>query len=175
MYNYLFKELIERFKNQEVSAFEMIYDEFKRLINFYARKLAYEDASGELTLFLIELIYSPKIAKFPCDKTDSLQRYIAVAIRNKYIELSKKKSRENSFCLELCEWDGSENNFINKLQVEEALGHLTERQRNIILYKYVYGFSDCQIAKMLSITRQSVNRLKNRGLKELKNYYGVQI
>lgn len=173
MYNYLLKELIERFKNQEISAFEMIYDEFKGLINFYARKLAYEDAIGELTLFLIELIYSVKMTKFPYDKTDSLHRYIAVAVRNKYIELSKKKSCENSFCFELFESDGKENSAIERIQIEEALAYLTERQKKIIVYKYIYGFSDCQIAKLLSITRQSVNRLKNRGLKELKNYYGV--
>lgn len=173
MYNYLLKELIERFKKQEISAFEMIYEEFKGLMNFYARKLAYEDAIGELTLFLIELIYGVKLTKFPCDKTDSLHRYIAVAIRNKYIELSKKKSRENNFCLELYECDIKQNSFIERIQVEEALQYLTERQRKIIVYKYIYGLSDCQIANMLSITRQSVNRLKNRGLKELKNYYGV--
>ncbi len=173
MYNYLLKELIERFKKQEISAFEMIYEEFKGLMNYYARKLAYEDAIGELTLFLIELIYGVKLTKFSYDKTDSLHRYIAVAIRNKYIELSKKKSRENNFCLELYESDIKQNSFIERIQVEEALQYLTERQRKIIVYKYIYGLSDCQIANMLSITRQSVNRLKNRGLKELKNYYGV--
>ena len=101
MYNYLLLSLVKNFRKNDETAFDMIYEEFKGLINFYARKLQYEDATGELTLFFIELLLSNRLLKFQPDKSDSLKRYIAVSIRNKYIALSKEKQKSynKTYCL----------------------------------------------------------------------------
>lgn len=171
MYNYLLKGLIKDLKKQDVTAFEIIFEEFRGLISFYAKKTGYEDTFGELSLFLIELLYSIDLSKFKKDKSDTLKRYIAVSIRNKYISLSKqfceKEKREMSFF----EKDSYSIGFEGMLDMLDALKHLSSSQRNVLIYKYVYSLSDCQIAEMLGITRQAVNRLKNRGLKSLKNYF----
>lgn len=49
--------------------------------------------------------------------------------------------------------------------------HLTELQRKIILLKYIYGYSDQEIANRLKISRQAVNRAKNRGVKIIRENY----
>lgn len=174
VYNYVLKNLIENFRRQDMAAFEIIYEEFKSRISFYARKQRNEDLIGELTLFLIELIYHIDIDKFCSDKSEGLERYILVSLKNEYISICRKSIKEKDFLREtyesaLADVDSTE----MRVDICEALGNLTKRQRDIIICKYIYCLSDFQIAEIFKISRQAVNRLKNRGLKVLKEYYSM--
>lgn len=69
---------------------------------------------------------------------------------------------------------------INELQSEyfesefefiELLKVLTEKECYIIKLIYCYGFSVSEIAQIMKISRQAVNKCKNRALKKLKNIY----
>lgn len=171
MYNYLLKGLIKDLRGQDITAFEIIFEEFKGLISFYSKKVNNEDTFGELSLFLLELLYSIDLSKFKKDKSDTLKRYIAVSLRNRYIALSKQLSDREKRELSFFEKDSFCYGFEGVLDMLDALKHLSSSQQNVLIYKYVYSLSDCQIAEMLGITRQAVNRLKNRGLKALKNYF----
>ena len=171
MYNYLLKGLIEDFKKQDMTAFEIIYEEFKGLIAFYSRKLNDADAFSELTLYFIEILYKIELSKFRKDKTDSLKRYIAVALRNRYIAISKKQSERHQNELNILENDSCCVGFEALIETLDTLKYLTKSQRTIIIYKYIFSLSDFQIAEMLGTTRQAVNRLKNRALETLKKYY----
>ncbi|KAA8666397.1 sigma factor-like helix-turn-helix DNA-binding protein [Clostridium sp. HV4-5-A1G] len=42
--------------------------------------------------------------------------------------------------------------------------------KKVIIKKFFYGFTDTEIGKQLSISRQAVNRLKNRALERLRNF-----
>lgn len=170
MQNSLLIPLVLRFRNQDMCAFNMIYDEFKRLIYHYSGKLWDDDAVGELTLFLIELLYSAPVERFPPDETDSFKRYIAVAIKHKYIALLKDKLKNEHTC-DILESDFFEEDILSNISVKEALKCLSSKQRIIIVYKYFYCLPDSQIAQILGITRQAVNRLKNRALSLLKEFY----
>lgn len=174
MYNCVLRNLILSFRSQDVAAFELIFDEFKRIIYYYARKQKNEDIIGELTLFLIELLYKIDISRFKADRSEELRNYISVSLKNKYISFCRKQSKDNSVLREVYEEDlisyGSADMHID---ICEALGCLTERQRDIIICKYIYCLSDFQIGEIFKISRQAVNRLKNRALKELKEYYSI--
>lgn len=172
MCNSELKKLIKKYKSQDMTAFSPIYEEFKRFILLYSRRLGYEDATQELTIFLIELLYDMNISKFPSDSSDGLTRYIAVAIRNKYIALSKTNEKYSLMCAELYEsevfyCDSTE----ERICVEEALKGLTHRQRLIIIYKYILNYSDSEISLLLGISRQAVNRIKNRAFVTLREFY----
>ncbi len=174
MYNYVLKGLIENFRMQDMAAFEIIFYEFKSRIYSYARKQKNEDLIGELTLFLIELINHMDIDRFCSDKSDGLERYISVSLKNKYISFCRKNAREKDMLRDpfesaLISVDSAE----SRVDICEALSNLTERQRDIIICKYIYCLSDFQIAEIFKISRQAVNRLKNRGLNTLKEYYSM--
>lgn len=170
MENRLLIHLTERFRNQDMNAFAAIYDQFKKLIYHYSGKLWDDDAVQEMTLFLIELLYSAPLERFQRDASDSFKRYIAVAIKHKYIAILKENLRFDR-CCNLLESDLCEEDLETNLSVKEALKCLSSKQRIIIVYKYFYCLSDSQIAEMLGITRQAVNRLKNRALLLLKEFY----
>ncbi|HAQ41984.1 MAG TPA: hypothetical protein DCM73_14895 [Clostridiales bacterium] len=48
---------------------------------------------------------------------------------------------------------------------------LTELQKKIIVYRYIYGYSSQEIAQKLKVSRQAVNRTKNRAIKVIKTVY----
>ena len=83
---------VKEIRAGNASGFEELYEAFLRLINFYGRKIG-EDGSEELILFFTELLHSLDIGKFTPDESEELNKYIAVSIRNRYIELSRRKSR----------------------------------------------------------------------------------
>ena len=172
MNNRVLKLYIKSFKNQKTEVFPRILRVFKRLISHYANLLDGEDAQQELNLFFIELLFSIDIEKFTSDNSSSLARYIAVAIKNKYIELFWRNSRYKSRYLPF-----SENFFISgskiefRLEMADMLNFLSEKQRKVIVCKYFYNYSDAEISNILGISRQAVNNLKNRALKTLRQFY----
>lgn len=171
MQNFLFKNLIIRFRQGDMTAFGAIYERFKNLILYYSSKIGDEDALQELNIFLIELLYDIDISLFDDIASNDIQRYIAVSIKNQYLKISRKRSDYAKLYCELYENElrcalSEENLFI-----EEILKNLSDKQRLIILYKYVYNYTDAEIAIMLKISRQAVNRLKNRALSVLKKIY----
>lgn len=174
MYNYVLKGLIESFRHQDVAAFEVIFEEFKKNIYYYARRQKNEDLIGELTLFLIELIYRIDIERFRDDKSDDMRKYISVSLKNKYISICRKQTAENTLFSDIYKEDLiSGSNLEDSLDIWDALKCCTPRQREIIICKYIYCLSDFEISEIFKISRQAVNRLKNRGLKELKEYYSM--
>ncbi len=172
MCNRCLKVLIEKFKKQDMTVFETLYDVFKRLIMFYSQKLHYDDAAGDLTLFFIELLYQLDLSKFESDDSISIKKYIAVSIKNRYIALSVNKDRYFKFSNNLHEnSDGYLPDFEDRFSLLESIRGLSEKQKMIVVYKYIYGYSDFEISVLLGISRQAVNRLKNRALISLREFF----
>ena len=171
MCNRMLKPMIQKFKNQDMSVFEFLYDEFKKLIMFYAKKLFYDDVACDLTLFLIELFYQIDLSKFMPDESLGIKKYIAVSIKNQYIALSLQRDKYNKISNKIYEdFDGYFPDYEESFSVLESLEILPEKQKTIIIFRYIYGYSIFEIAVMLGISRQAVNNLKNRALNTLKEF-----
>lgn len=79
---------------------------------------------------------------------------------------------QTSLCVEYCEDIAAyDPHFEDNLILSEFLLLLTKKQNQVIVYKYFYGYSDSEISTYLHISRQEVNRLKTRGLLELKKLF----
>ena len=170
MCNLTLYPLIKTYQAGDMSVFELIHNEFKNMNMYYSIRLRYDDALQELNVFLVELLYNIPLYKFSQDSSISLNSYIAVAIKNKYIALSRAKQEERFVELDenlLYDSPRYEENII----LEAALSNLSEKQRTVIYEKYIYGYSDCEISESLRISRQAVNRLINRGIALLREYY----
>lgn len=144
------------------------------MINFYSKKIGTEDARQELIMFLLETFYNVDLERFKDDEGDNLNRYIAVALRNKYIALSKEYVKDLTNLLNLYERDATYSYSDDEIFLRDMLKVLSEKQRRIIVYKYLYGYSDLEIAKILGISRQAVNRLKNRGFELIRESFLVE-
>lgn len=164
-------------KQRNTKAMQYMVDKFTPLISKYSYLLNYEDAKQDMTLAFIEVINSIPIQNFQIQHSQyPILGYIKYSIKNKYIYLSKRKNA----MLYFENLDSNEGRYgvaDDKTKVDDAimlrnaLSILTKRQRKIILLKYYYVFSDIEISQKLSISRQSVNRLKIRALKSLRQYF----
>ncbi|MGM8317323.1 RNA polymerase sigma factor, partial [Clostridium perfringens] len=45
-----------------------------------------------------------------------------------------------------------------------------KKERQVIEYKFLVGKSDSEIGEMLNISRQAINKTKNRALNKLKEF-----
>lgn len=173
MENYKIIEIIKEIKRGDMSNFQVIYDVFSRLINYYGKKIG-EDGCGDITLFFMELLYSVDTDKFYPDESDAMNRYIAVSLRNYYIVLSKKADIAMKCSDELFE-DSAKYFFEPEeaLSLKDGLLKLSDRQRAVLTYRYFYGFTDSEISDLLCISRQAVHQLEMRAIAALKEYYCI--
>lgn len=64
--------------------------------------------------------------------------------------------------------DSSDNNFSDKLEFNNALDNLDDRERFILDQRYLIGKTQVEIANSLDISQAQVSRLEKKAIKELK-------
>lgn len=149
-----------------------VYSIFEKLIKVYSKKLQYEDAEGDLNLFFFEILNKLDTNRFKPDDSNYLCRYIKTSLRHKYISLSKEYCKEQMLMEDFEDYklNNQENSidFRKNVEFEEMLNGLSEKQKQVLYYRYFYLFSDDEISKIFCISRQAVCRLRKRGIEILK-------
>ncbi len=138
----------------------IIIDGFTDLIKYYAGKSPAEDMSSDLMLFLLELISAGRAIS---------RRYVAVAVRNEYIRLSKAEAARRSAEVPYNEeMRGQEYNAENIIDMKNALRGLPEKQRKTLILHRVSGLTFEELAKKHGTTRQAQCRLEKRAAKNAR-------
>ncbi|GMQ59589.1 hypothetical protein AN1V17_39860 [Vallitalea sediminicola] len=161
---------IKDIKNNNKYAMELLLDTFSPLLKKYAYKLNYEDAIYELSIFLIETVIN-----FPSRIIEDkfAVSYICKCMYHQYLKLSIKNDKirkeiptEDNILYSYLSYDSKiENKIILEYAIEKAL---SSKEKQIISLKYNSGYSDSVIAEKLGISRQTVNKYKNKALRNLK-------
>ncbi len=172
MQNSTLCSLVRKYQSGSVNIFEEIYKEFKKLIIYYGSRLEGDESIQELNVFIVELLYKIPLNRFTPDDDVSLKKYIAVALRNKYIALSKTKAAYNRNTTELIEGTVIINaGYEDNIFIKAAVAKLSEKQKTAIYMRFIYNYSEIEISRHMEISRQAVNRLINRGLSLLRELY----
>lgn len=169
MKNDIFEKIIKYKKGDEKELLEII-EMFNPLIMKYARLLDEEDTKQDLILHLIKVM-----KKIPTEKklkNKEIVGYVAKAIRNEYINLSKKRDRVKLNEVELnldieIEYEECEYEF----EILDMFKVLSKKECFIMRLLYVYYLSISEVADYMKISRQAVNQAKNRALKKIKKMY----
>lgn len=66
-----------------------------------------------------------------------------------------------------------EENWVEEISLREALGKLSERERNIIELRFYEGKTQMEVAKEIAISQAQVSRLEKSALKSMKNYLSL--
>lgn len=171
-----FYEIVKKSQHGDKEAMLSMINTFKPLIKKYSYYLNYDGANSDLIIAFIEIIRKMPINEDVNLKYDKfIVGYISSAIKNRYIYLSKKNYQ---ICLNETELKlglvsiGVNIKFEDKIFIGEVLDKLSEIQRRVLVLKFVKNYSDVDISKILNISRQSVNRAKNRALKNIRKYIG---
>lgn len=171
--------LIYQYQNEnDDDSLLLVLEQFTPLIKKYARKLSYDGAQTDLIIYFIELL-----KKIPLNKQMKedkyLLGYISTSIKNHYIKLNKSYykilTNETKLNLDLTTpeliIDNFQNDFIeNTIVLNLALSKLSECQKKIIIDKFFNQKTDIEISKELNISRQAINKTKNKALNNMRNY-----
>ena len=169
--------LWNKFRSGDRAAFEEIYRNEVELLLRYGRKFSnndqlVEDCIQDLFVYLWQ-------RRDHLGETDSVRKYLLVAIRRRIIKkLSTKKKRFSD--REIDDYDFSaEINFEDEIISEEisreqrlflsrAFDELSKRQKEVIYLKYYGGLNNKEIGEVMGINYQSVRNLTSRALAALR-------
>ncbi len=162
--------LIEKSKNDDKEALlEIIYN-FKPTIKKFSNQLSYDGAETDLIISLIELVKEINLNKLNMKNDGIMVNLIYNSLKNKTIDLFRKNILRNKveygIDLDMIEDESKKDMEVN-IFIHDALNILSSLQRDIVIEKYFKGYSDSEIANRFNISRQAVNRLKNRALENL--------
>ncbi len=166
-------------EGNEKSMIELI-QKFSPLIRKYSRKLNYDDAEADIIIFLIETIKKiPIFNNINLNKDECIVGYINTSIKNRYISLSKKYisivSQETKLDVNIFldyTLQDKQESIDNHIFITFLLDKLPHYQKQIIENIFINNIPEIYLSKRLHVSRQSVNRAKNRALSNLKKYAG---
>lgn len=169
--NLLIDELRTFQNNQENFMEILVY--FNSKIKYLSYKLKYPEAETDLIIYLYEVLKSINEQRFNTDK--DLLNYINKCLKNKSISLFNRMSKEKEFLnftseIEIldilnCEENNDEH---SDIMFNDLISSLSPRQKKIIFYKFYLQLSDIEIANLLKISRQAVNKAQRSALKILR-------
>ncbi|WP_099191015.1 RNA polymerase sigma factor [Tepidibacter mesophilus] len=167
------RALVKKSKDKDKEALTQIINKFKGTIKKFSKQLEYEEAEIDLIIGVIETIGKIKLSNLELKNEGAITNYIYNSIKNKRTELYRKHvkgiSKELEINLEITE-DKTNYQLEDKIFIDNLLNLLTDIQRIILVEKFLKGYSDLEISNKLHISRQAVNKSKNRALKRLKSY-----
>lgn len=156
--------------NGDKESIVIVFLRFHPTIKKFSKNLNYEEAETDLTIALLELIKYIDINGFSNDD-GQVVNYIYKFLKNKSIDLFRKHVLGYKPSLELNFDILPDDNIIdldNKVFISILLDSLPIIQREVIKRKYIQGFSDNEISNLFGVSRQAVNRAKNKGLNNLR-------
>ena len=175
--------IIDHAKQRDEHSIVELVARFKPLLRKYARLLAYDDAYADLECEFLTIVMSfPPILNFAND--GAAVNYIHKSIYHFYIHISKKADAEKAVTFyndltdkqrwEIAIENGSMDDY-SEIEVDIFRDALTYKEFDVVYRHYVLDFTIEEIACQDGITRQSVNRTKNRGLRKMKIAHSSQL
>lgn len=173
------KILMRLAKNGDIEAFSRLYELYFTPISRYIYfRVQDEMETEDLTQMVFFKIYS-SIERFE-DRNKSPLAYFFTVARNIVIDYWRKKKNvalNNSEKLIAGLKDAKKDpqklmeEKEQKKAVNQAIQHLTEVQREVIILKFIQGFSNKEISKILEKTEDAIRQIQCRALKTLREYF----
>jgi RNA polymerase sigma-70 factor (ECF subfamily) len=173
-------KVVQRAKEGDHIAFEMLYEQYKRVI---WNCLFYLIRNRESAYDLFQETFLRAWKKLPTIENnfqiEAWLKQIAIHIAFDYLRQEKKcfilsfseqetddlGSHIFSYSIEL------EENITRKERIENALAHMSPRNRLCLLLHDQWGFSQREIAELLGISEKSVSAYMSRGREQFRQLY----
>lgn len=100
------------------------------------------------------------------------RRYVAVALRKKFIQYAKLLQRRERALQPPEWWENSPQweDFDGDIFTEQLLEKLAYKQRRAVVLCELYGFSVAEVAQLDGCSRQGINCLRKDGIDKLKSF-----
>lgn len=163
--------LLERIQNGDKEALIDIFLKFRPTIKKLSRNLNYEEAETDLIIAFLETIREIDLTNLKVRGDGAIVNYIYFFLKNISVNLFKRNVLSGIKTTELkldIIVDDKTYVMVDRIFVSMLLNSLPSIQKEVIKRKFIQEFTDKEIALLLGVSRQAVNRTKNRALKNLR-------
>lgn len=168
------RELIERFRLGQQTAFAEIIEKYKDQVHSLADRLTGWSGCAEDIVQDVFLAAFANRKKFRADSSIKTWLFTITAnkcrslkyrhrLRKKFLETHKQQCTEES----CTEHDGDEHE-----HVRNAVMKLPDKYRQVVVLKYLNELDNGQIAEILNVSTNAVSTRLSRAIKMLKEYLG---
>lgn len=174
------QQLWHKFKKGDSQALKIIYDEHVQNLRNYARKFTSDDdLIADVIHDLFVFVWNKRET---LGMTDSIIKYLCVALRRDLIRRIQKDQKEVSFentmdykyDFQLTQEDimvANEQSNVNSQKLAKGMESLSSRQKEAIYLKFYEEMSYDEICEVMGINYQSVRNLISKGLLELRSSF----
>lgn len=166
-------ELVQRAQSFDEGALASLYSSFYPRIYSYAFLhlgdiQTAEDLASEVMLKVLESIKKYQFKGIP------FSAWVFRIARNKLIDLSRRRKRRGEVdlaqplaAMQIGPQAMAER-ALDRGQLQLALKHLTEEQRQVIVLKFIEGFDNASVARILGRSEGAIKSLQHRALNSLR-------
>jgi RNA polymerase sigma-70 factor (ECF subfamily) len=166
-------ELVRRAQSYEEEAIRVLYETYyPKIYNYSFMQLgdvhAAEDLASDVMLKMIESINSYKFRGLP------FGAWIFRIARNRLIDLHRRRKRRGEVDLSetlstaLANPQALAERALERGQLQIALKHLTDEQRQVIVLKFIEGYDNRSVGKIMGRSEGAIKSLQHRALGALR-------
>jgi RNA polymerase sigma-70 factor (ECF subfamily) len=166
-------DLVRRAQNYEEDAIHRLYETYyPKIYNYAFMQMgdvqAAEDLASDVMLKMIESIHSFKFRGLP------FGAWVFRIARNRLIDLHRRRKRRGEVDLSetlstaLASPDVLAERALERGQLQVAMKHLTDEQRQVIMLKFIEGFDNRSVGKIMGRSEGAIKSLQHRALGALR-------
>lgn len=166
-------ELVRRAQDYDEGAIRALYETYyPKIYNYSFMQLGdvhtAEDLASDVMLKMIESIHSFKFRGLP------FGAWVFRIARNRLIDLHRRRKRRGEVDLSetlttaLANPQALAERALERGQLQVALKHLTDEQRQVIVLKFIEGYDNRSIGKIMGRSEGAIKSLQHRALGALR-------
>lgn len=165
-------QMLKAAQNNDEDSINAIVKKFEPLIKKYSYHLNYYCAESDLIIELLILIKKINLDKFDDDSEGKIINYIKSSLGKKKIDLYRKHVVSKVEEIHIDEDINliADNFDPFKVSWQDIINILPQKQRMILTLKYVFGYSQSDIARMMNVSRQAVNKAIKKAYRKVKDH-----
>lgn len=163
-------DLIQDYRGENPDAIIDIIEKFEPLLGKFQRNGSYEDIKSDLILFMFKLLDNIPLDKEVFKEDKYLVSYIYKSLQNQYIYLNKKNCKivNKEMVIDEIKLNHSYYDCFNHIIFNDMIKNLTDSEKDILTKKYIFNYSESDIARIHNKTRQAIHQSHRRALKKLR-------
>ena len=139
-------------------------------VSRHLKECAYRGRKAEEEL-RIKLGREPKISEISNLTGISEEELLCSFEANSEVRSIYETVHENMLTLDLIEGENHEEKILNKVTVEEILSTLSERDRQILVLRYIRGKTQSETSKIIGVSQVQISRIEKKALETIKMFY----
>lgn len=149
--------------------FETLYQEYRQTMFYAANRILRDEYLAEDAVHNAFMKVAQNFKKISGQNSHKQKAFLVITVEHIAIDFYRKRRRENWASWE--EWEGYEEDVYpaeNESNLTKAILKLPIAYNTVLQLKYIYGYTDTEIASYLDITLDNVRQRISRAKRKLK-------